>query len=421
VGNSETIRKRKTAPALAACVDRRFQSLALSGSIRRQCFLARQRPGYDVVPIPRLTTVRVPITDRYAVRDSGIIAQLTRVSRNGVQHVQKFRSLLACRVVTCVFLSLISLLFTLSVSAQSVPPELINGLKWRLIGPFRGGRAVAVAGVPGDSTTFYFGAVNGGIWTTTDAGVVWKPIFDGQPVASTLAVAPSDPKTIYSGTGESDIREDLSSGNDVYKSSDAGTTWHHMGLEDTRQISRIVVDPQNANIIYVGALGHAFGGNAQRGVYKSVDGGEHWTQVLDLGPDIGISDLAMCSSDPQLCLPAHGMCGVLPGAPMLRLMDPTVAFTAHKMPARPGLVSTEAGCHKAIGGASVLMLRRTASASMRSSFSSRGPRLWPKLEDLAFIALTMEATVGSSPTPPLLLPGGRGISIESRSIHTTPT
>ena len=113
---------------------------------------------------------------------------------------------------------------TIAAVAQSVPPELVNGLKWRLIGPFRGGRAVAVAGVPGDSTTFYFGSVNGGIWKTTDAGVVWTPIFDGQPVASigALAVAPSDPKTIYAGTGETDIREDLSSGNGVYKSSDGG-------------------------------------------------------------------------------------------------------------------------------------------------------------------------------------------------------
>ena len=216
--------------------------------------------------------------------------------------MHKFGSRLACRVVICATLSLTSLLLALSVSAQSVPQELINGLRWRLIGPFRGGRAVAVAGVPDDSTTFYFGSANGGIWKTTDAGAVWKPIFDGQPVASigALAVAPSDPKTIYAGTGESDIREDLSSGNGVYKSSDAGTTWHHMGLEDTRQISRIVVDPQNANVVYVGALGHAFGANDQRGVYKSIDGGERWTRILDLGAEIGISDLVMCSSDPQL-------------------------------------------------------------------------------------------------------------------------
>ncbi len=200
------------------------------------------------------------------------------------------------------FLLLTFLLLSITAFAQSIPPELVSGLKWRLIGPFRGGRAVAVAGVPGDSTTFYFGSVNGGIWKTTDAGVVWAPIFDGQPVASigALAVAPSDPKTIYAGTGESDIREDLSSGNGVYKSTDAGATWHHIGLEDTRQISRIVIDPQNPNVVYVGALGHVFGPNEQRGVYKSLDGGEHWTRVLDLGPEIGISDLAMCSSDPQL-------------------------------------------------------------------------------------------------------------------------
>ena len=204
------------------------------------------------------------------------------------------------RIRVCLFLLLI--LFPVGAGAQSVPPELVNGLKWRLIGPFRGGRAVAVAGVPGDSTTFYFGSVNGGIWKTTDAGVVWRPIFDGQPVASigALAVAPSDPKTIYAGTGESDIREDLSTGIGVYKSSDGGVTWHHIGLEETRQISQIVIDPQNPDIVYVGALGHAYGPNKERGVYKSVDGGAHWTGVLDLGPEIAISDLAMCSSTPQL-------------------------------------------------------------------------------------------------------------------------
>jgi len=194
------------------------------------------------------------------------------------------------------------LLFTVIAVAQPVPPELMNGLKWRLIGPFRGGRVVAVAGVPGDSTTFYFGAVNGGIWKTTDAGVVWSPIFDGQPVGSigALAVAPSDPKIIYAGTGETDIRSDLSSGNGVYKSTDGGSTWSHIGLEDTRQISRIVIDPQNPSIVYVGALGHAYGPSEDRGVYKSVDGGSHWERILGLGAEIGISDLAMCASTPQL-------------------------------------------------------------------------------------------------------------------------
>ena len=132
------------------------------------------------------------------------------------------------RLVIAIFLVVAT-----SAMAQPVPTELFNGLKWRLIGPFRGGRAVAVAGVPGDPTTFYFGSVNGGIWKTTDAGVVWTPIFDGQTVASigALAIAPSDPKTIYAGTGESDIRSSLSFGNGVYKSVDGGQTWIHLGLD----------------------------------------------------------------------------------------------------------------------------------------------------------------------------------------------
>src|SRR5438477_265403 len=118
------------------------------------------------------------------------------------------------------------LLYAASAFSQTIPPELFNELRWRLIGPFRGGRVVAVAGVPGDSTTFYFGAVNGGIWKTTDAGVVWNPISDNQPVASigALAIAPSDPKIIYSGTGETDIRSDLSSGTGMYRSVDGGLT-----------------------------------------------------------------------------------------------------------------------------------------------------------------------------------------------------
>ena len=198
---------------------------------------------------------------------------------------------------------LISLLLISTFTfAQTISPDLFSGLKWRLIGPFRGGRVVAVAGVPGQPATFYFGSVNGGIWKTTDAGVVWKPIFDGQSIGSigAIAVAASDPNILYAGTGESDIRSDLSSGNGVYKSTDAGQTWTHIGLEDTRQISRIVVDPRDPNVVYVGALGHAYGPNAERGVYKSVDGGAHWAKVLDEGPDIGVSDLTICSGNPDL-------------------------------------------------------------------------------------------------------------------------
>lgn len=209
------------------------------------------------------------------------------------------------RELKSLFLTVLCFAFT-PLNAQSVSPDLFSGLKWRLIGPFRGGRAVAAAGVAGDPNTFYFGAVDGGVWKTTNAGVTWVPIFDKQTVASigAIAIAPSDPKIIYVGTGESDIRSDLASGDGVYRSTDGGETWQNVGLHDTRQISRIVIDPQNAKIVYVGALGHAYGPNDGRGVYKSTDGGEHWIKVLDQGPEIGIADLAIASDRRNVLLAA---------------------------------------------------------------------------------------------------------------------
>jgi photosystem II stability/assembly factor-like uncharacterized protein len=207
------------------------------------------------------------------------------------------------RALAPIFLSVV---FALTLAAQTMPPDLFSGLHWRLIGPFRGGRAVAAAGVPGDPNAFYFGAVDGGIWKTTNAGVTWTPIFDHQSVASigAIAVAPSDPKIIYVGTGESDIRSDLASGDGVYRSTDGGETWQNVGLRDTRQISRIAVDPQNANIVYVGALGHAYGPNEERGVFKSTDGGAHWNKVLDQGPETGIADLAIATDHPNILFAA---------------------------------------------------------------------------------------------------------------------
>ncbi len=195
------------------------------------------------------------------------------------------------------------LLFTVTLTAAAqVPSDLFSSLRWRLIGPFRGGRAVAVTGVPGDATTFYFGAVDGGVWNTTDAGVVWMPIFDSQRIASigALAVAPSDPKIIYAGTGESDIRSNLSSGDGVYKSLDGGQTWQNVGLRDSRQISKIVIDPRDSGAVYVGVLGHAYGPNDERGVYKSSDGGAHWARVLNLGAKIGVADLSIATDSPNL-------------------------------------------------------------------------------------------------------------------------
>lgn len=193
-----------------------------------------------------------------------------------------------------------------SPQSKPVPAQYFNALRWRLIGPFRAGRVVAVAGVPGSSTDFYFGSVDGGVWKTGDAGTVWKPIFDGEPVASigALAVAPSNPKVIYAGTGESDIRSDLASGDGVYRSVDGGRTWKNVGLRDSRQISRILIDPNNADVVYVGVLGHAYGSSAMRGVYKSTDGGATWQHVLDKGIDIGISDMAIANAKPSILFAA---------------------------------------------------------------------------------------------------------------------
>jgi len=182
--------------------------------------------------------------------------------------------------------------------SQQIPASFFNGLHWRLVGPFRAGRVVAVSGVPGSDGVFYFGGVDGGVWKTADAGTVWQPIFDQEPVASigALAVAPSDPNVIYVGTGESDIRSDLASGDGMYRSDDGGATWKHIGLEDSRQISRILVDPNDAHTVYVGVLGHAYGPSDQRGVYKSTDSGDHWQRIFDKGPDVGIADIAMATS-----------------------------------------------------------------------------------------------------------------------------
>ena len=179
--------------------------------------------------------------------------------------------------------------------AQTLPQQTLSDLQWRLAGPFRGGRVLAVAGSPANANTFYFGAVGGSVWKTTDAGMVWKPIFDGQPIASigAIAVAPSNPNILYVGTGEADMRSAISVGNGVYKSTDAGKTWTHVGLKDSRQIGRIVIDPHNPDRVFVAALGHAYGPNAERGVFRSLDGGATWQKVLDRGPDVGAIELVM--------------------------------------------------------------------------------------------------------------------------------
>jgi len=188
-----------------------------------------------------------------------------------------------------------------SDSPALVDPALYQALSWRLIGPFRGGRVLAVSGIPGDAVHFYFGAVDGGVWETGDAGRTWQPIFDAEPVGSigALAVAPSDPRTLYVGSGEADMRSDIAHGDGVYKTTDGGRHWTHVGLDDTRQIGRILIDPRDARTVYVAALGHAYGPNAERGVFRSRDGGRSWSRVLYRDPDTGAIDLAFRPGAPD--------------------------------------------------------------------------------------------------------------------------
>ena len=176
-------------------------------------------------------------------------------------------------------------------------------LEWRSIGPYRGGRVVAVAGDPVDRNTFYFGACAGGIWKTTDGGVYWQNISDGHLDVSSIgaiAVSESDPSVIYAGTGEACIRGDVSHGDGVYKSSDCGKTWKNIGLRDTRHISRIRIHPSDSNHVFVAALGHAFGSNKERGVFRSRDGGCTWEHILFKSEKAGAIDLAMDPNNPRI-------------------------------------------------------------------------------------------------------------------------
>ena len=188
-----------------------------------------------------------------------------------------------------------------TVSTQTSPQsdedrdKDLKGLTWRQVGPFRGGRVLAVTGVPGDPLTYYFGGVGGGVWKTTDAGSNWKPLTDKEKFSSVgaIAVAPSDANTIYVGTGETCWRGNIIAGDGMYKSTDGGKTWQNIGLQDTLHIAKVVVDPKDENKVFVAAMGHAYGPNPERGVFRSLDGGKTWTKVLYKDENTGAVDISM--------------------------------------------------------------------------------------------------------------------------------
>ncbi len=213
-----------------------------------------------------------------------------------------------------------------------VDPAALKALNWRSIGPFRGGRVIAVAGHPTELATFYMGSTGGGIWKTEDGGTYWENISDGffkRASVGALAVAESDPNVIYVGMGESTIRSNVSHGDGVYKSTDGGRTWKHCGLIETRNIGKVRVHPTNPDLVYVGAFGHAHGSNPERGVYRSKDGGGTWEQVLFRSPEAGVVDLALDPTNPRILYAAfwegvhraHELISGGPGSGLFRSMD----------------------------------------------------------------------------------------------------
>ena len=199
-------------------------------------------------------------------------------------------------------LLLFALCFSIvSVQAQEANKDVLGALRFRYIGPV-GNRVTSVVGIPGQPNIYYVGAASGGIWKTTDGGVHWEPLFDSQPVSSigALAIAPSNPNVVWAGTGEPWIRSHISVGQGVYKSTDAGKTWTLMGLEKTGRISRIVIDPKNPDVVLVGALGHAYGPQQERGVFRTTDGGKTWERVLFTDEKSGCAHLEMDPNNPQV-------------------------------------------------------------------------------------------------------------------------
>src|SRR5256886_6020866 len=196
----------------------------------------------------------------------------------------------------------LAITFALVVAIPARAADFDSILRWRNIGPYRGGRTRAIAGVPSQPNVFYMAPVNGGVFKSIDYGRTWQPIFDDQPTASigAIAVAPSNPNIVYAGSGEGLHRPDLSVGDGIYKSSDAGRTWTHLGLRDGQQIAQLVVDPKNPDRIFVAVAGHPYGPNEERGVYRSLDGGKTFEKVLYRNENVGASDVLIDRSNPQV-------------------------------------------------------------------------------------------------------------------------
>ena len=235
----------------------------------------------------------------------------------------------------------------MQAQSPALAPDVYKQLRWRYIGP-TGNRVIAIAGIPGNPNVYYAGAASGGIFKTTDNGAHWDAVFDDQPVSSigSLAVAPSDSNVVWAGTGEAFIRSNISIGNGIYRSTDAGRTWTHAGLDQTGRIGRVVIDPRNADVVFACALGHAYGPQPDRGVYKTTDGGKTWQRVLFVDENTGCSDIAIDPNNPrilfagmwQLEIHTWGRTSGGPGSGLFRSVDGGVTWTrldGHGLPKPP--------------------------------------------------------------------------------------
>src|SRR5579884_668627 len=239
---------------------------------------------------------------RRAVKFSRIILQVIVVK---FFRRESYRGGLVIRLLRCIRAGLLlsAVLFLPGgLCAQTYPESLYHELHWRMIGPFRGGRTRAVAGVPSQPNVFYIGAVDGGVWKSTDYGRTWDPIFDSEPSQSigAIAIPPSNPNVIYVASGEGLQRPDLSVGDGIYKSTDAGKSWTHLGLRDGQQIPALAVDPNNPDRLFAAVLGHPYGPNAERGIFRSTDGGKSWQKVLYVDENTGGSDVELDPANPQI-------------------------------------------------------------------------------------------------------------------------
>lgn len=198
-------------------------------------------------------------------------------------------------------ISFLFLLFS-TITSQNIDPSVFSAMKWRMIGPHRGGRTVGAVGVPQQPNVFYIGVNNGGVWKTTDYGRTWQPIFDDQPTGSVgdVVVAPSNPNVLYVASGEGLQRPDLSVGDGIYKTTDGGKTWVNTGLKEAQQIGGLAIDPNDENRVFAAVLGHPYGPNTERGVYRTLNGGKTWERIYYVDENTGAVQVTIDPKNPQI-------------------------------------------------------------------------------------------------------------------------